>query len=352
MTDPNYASVLVVDDSPINRDLLTRHLRHDSYTIAIAESGIQALDLLQSQSFDLILLDVMMPGMDGYEVLKRVKASPEHQHIPVIMISALNDLEVTARCIELGAEDYLLKPFNRTLLAARINASLQKKRLYDLEKAYTERLRAEQEKSERLLLNILPLPVAERLKQGEQIIAESFPEVTVLFADIVDFTRRVASISPRRVVELLNDIFSTFDALAEHHGLEKIKTIGDAYMVVGGVPIPKANHAEAVADMALDMQSAIANYGADDGVPFTMRIGIHTGSVIAGVIGTKKFTFDLWGDTVNTASRMETYSLAGRIQVTEATYAHLKDHYNFETRGRMEIKGKGQMHTFFLVGKR
>ena len=211
-------------------------------------------------------------------------------------------------------------------------------------------LRLEQEKSDRLLLNILPQAIAERLKQDQSIIADTFAEVTVLFADIVGFTQISSQISPSELVSLLNEIFSTFDRLAEKHGLEKIKTIGDAYMVVGGLPMPRSDHAEAIAEMALDMQQAIADFSNSHKQDFRIRIGIHSGPVVAGVIGIKKFIYDLWGDTVNTANRMESHGLPGRIQVTSATYERLQDKYLLHSRGTIEVKGKGEMNTYFLTG--
>lgn len=212
-------------------------------------------------------------------------------------------------------------------------------------------LRHEQERSERLLLNILPKPIAEQLKQDQSAIAEQFDEVTILFTDIVDFTPLACRLSPIKLVNFLDDIFSSFDQLVERYDLEKIKTIGDAYMVVGGLPVPRSDHTEAIAEIALDMQQAIARFKGDDGKPLGLRIGIHTGTVVAGVIGRKKFVYDLWGDTVNVASRMESQGLAGGIQVTEATYERLKDKYLFKKRGTLVVKGKGEMLTYWLTGR-
>ncbi|HBC42720.1 MAG TPA: hypothetical protein DCZ88_12700 [Pseudanabaena sp.] len=227
-----------------------------------------------------------------------------------------------------------------------------------------ESLRVEQKKSERLLLNVLPLEIAERLKSLQfktnknqlnlktsgTIVADSFDEVTVLFADIVNFTEYAAAISASELVNILNEIFSEFDYLAEQYGLEKIKTVGDSYMVVGGLPVPSKDHAESIAEMALEMQSSIKKFKRGDDSHFSLRIGIHTGHAIAGVIGTKKFIYDLWGDTVNVASRMESYGIADCIQVTEVTYQLLKDKYYFEQRGMINIKGKGEMSTYLLKG--
>jgi class 3 adenylate cyclase len=298
------------------------------------------------------LLDIMMPGLNGYQVLERLKASPELRDIPVIMISALDEIDGIVRCIEMGAEDYLPKPFNPVILRARVEASLEKKRLRDREQAYLAQLRVEREKSERLLLNILPSAIAERLKEDQGVIAESFSEATILFSDVVGFTQMSALITPVELVYLLNEIFSSFDELATRHGLEKIKTIGDAYMVAAGLPERRADHAEAMAEMALDMQDALAAFNRARGTTLNIRTGINTGPVVAGIIGTSKFIYDLWGDAVNTASRMESHSTPGRIQVTAATFERLRHAYLFETRGTINIKGKGDMSTYFLLGRK
>ena len=221
----------------------------------------------------------------------------------------------------------------------------------ELEAAY-QKLTAERERSERLLLNILPRPIADRLKQEECTIADHFPEATVLFADIVGFTQLSSQISAAELVMLLNQMFSMFDQLTEQHGAEKIKTIGDAYMVVAGLPTPRSDHAAAIANLSLDMQQAIARFNVEQNQSFRIRIGINTGPVVAGVIGLKRFIYDLWGDTVNIASRMESHGLAGVIQVSETTYECLKDQYLLEKRGVIQVKGKGEMTTYLLTGKR
>jgi class 3 adenylate cyclase len=209
----------------------------------------------------------------------------------------------------------------------------------------------ERQKSERLLLNVLPASIAGRLKETDDVIADAFAEVTVLFADLVDFTRRSQQIAPQQVVRFLNELFSVFDQLAQQRGLEKIKTIGDAYMVVGGLPDPRPDHAEAVAEMALAMREEVARRADPSGRPLAVRIGIDTGPVVAGVIGTSKFSYDLWGDAVNTASRMESGGVAGCIQVTARTYQRLQSGYRFERRGPIQVKSKGAMVTYFLVGR-
>jgi adenylate cyclase len=346
------AHVLVVDDNEDIREMLCFQIELDGHQVVRAEHGRRALELMRARPFDLVLLDIMMPYMNGYELLEHLKADATLRHIPVIVISAFDDLNSIVRCINLGAEDYLFKPFNTVLLKARVDSCLEKKRLRDQEQAYLKQLEAEQEKSEQLLLNLLPEPVAQRLKQGDRVIADSFADVTVLFADIINFTQLSSHLSPEELVDLLNRVFSQFDRLTEKHGLEKIKTIGDAYMVVGGLPRPRQDHVQAVAAIALDMLETIEQLNAQNGHRLEIRIGINSGPVIAGVIGQKKFSYDLWGDTVNIASRMESQGLAGRIQVTLAVYDRLQDKYLFQERGAVQIKGKGTMTTYLLTGRK
>lgn len=214
-----------------------------------------------------------------------------------------------------------------------------------------EALVREQDTAERLLLNVLPKEIAERLKQQPAVIADGYPEVSVLFADIAGFTTLSERLPADELVAMLDEIFSAFDRLTERHGLEKIKTIGDAYMVAGGLPQPKADHARAIAELALDMRDAL------DALPcarvhgLTMRIGIHTGPVVAGVIGQRKFSYDMWGDTVNVASRMESHGAPGAIQLSDATYRQLGGAYELEPRGAITVKGKGEMQTYWLKGR-
>jgi class 3 adenylate cyclase len=212
-------------------------------------------------------------------------------------------------------------------------------------------LMAERERSELLLRNILPDPIAERLKETSERIAEAHPEVTVLFADIAGFTKLSEGMDAAEIVEILDDLFRRFDALARDRGLEKIKTIGDAYMVAAGVPVARPDHAEAAADMALAMLDEVDRAHAPDGPKLGIRIGIDSGPVVAGVIGQERFAYDLWGDTVNTASRMESSGITGSIQVTARTHRRLETSFRFERRGVISVKGKGEMETYLLRGR-
>ena len=340
-TSAPASRILVVDDNAANRDLLSRRLQREGYRVTSAIDGADALARIAAESFDLVLLDLMMPGISGFEVLSRLKAGESTRHLPLIMISALDELDSTVRCIAAGAEDYLPKPFNPVLLRARIGACLERKRLLD-------ELHDEKERSEALLLNILPRSIVDRMRRGETVIADRVAEATVLFSDLVDFTSLAARSSPEETVALLGDVFSRFDALAARHGLEKIKTTGDGYMVAGGVPEERTDHAVAVVEMALAMLDAVETAGRTVGQPLRLRIGLNTGALIAGVLGTHKFVYDVWGDTVNTAKRMESYGLPGRVHVSAATRRALGDAFCFEPRGPLEVKGKGSMETYFV----
>jgi class 3 adenylate cyclase len=210
---------------------------------------------------------------------------------------------------------------------------------------------AERARAERLLHNMLPESIAERLQKRPGPVGDRFEDVTVLFADIVGFTQLSQRVAPEDLVRFLNTLFTRFDRVAEQHGLEKIKTVGDGYLAVGGLPSPRADHAAAVAEMALDLMTIAAAIVDPEGKPVKLRIGIQTGPAVAGVIGVKKLTYDVWGDTVNTASRLESHGVPGRIQVGEACYQRLRDRYRFEARGAIDVKGKGEIRAYFLVGR-
>lgn len=360
--DPIFASfsILVVDDSRTLRRILIRELNSLGFqNIIEAADGLEALETVRSKQVDLMLLDMEMPELDGLGVLTELKSDDIYKSLPIIVISGADQFEKTIKCIEIGAEDYLPKPFDPILLRARIFSSLEKKRLRDLDQQHLEMLNKEKElleveqlKTEKLMLNILPRPIADRLKRGEKNISGSYPDVTILFSDLVGFTKMSSQTSATDLVKLLNDLFSRFDKRADALGVEKIKTIGDAYMAVAGLPIPRPDHAALCAELALGMFEDLKAFNLENGKELNMRIGLNSGPVVAGVIGYTKFSYDLWGNTVNTASRMESTSKPGRVQVSPATYEVIKDQYIFEDGGLMECKGLGEILTHLLVSQK
>jgi len=324
--------VLVVDDEEQNRSLLRDPLEARGYTVTEAENGSEALDKAVRNCPDVILLDLMMPGMDGFEVCRRLKKQDATAPIPILMVTALSDRKERLMGIQAGANDFLNKPVDIQDVILRVCNAVYTKQLFD-------QLQAEREKSERLLRNMLPLAIAERMKKGEMDIADTYPEVTVLLADLVGFTTLAAHIPPDQVVFLLNEIFSAFDVLVEQHGLIKIKTIGDAYMVAGGIASPDSGHVEAAAGLALAMKQEIERFNAQYNTSMRIRVGINTGPVVAGVIGRKTFAYDLWGDTVNIACQLESLGPPGAIQVSEITFERLKAKYRFDGNHRIATKG-------------
>ncbi|HEY9735602.1 MAG TPA: adenylate/guanylate cyclase domain-containing protein [Trichocoleus sp.] len=493
MDEAFQTNLLIVDDDTASRKPLARLLIHEGFVVRELQSGEEVFEAIADTSPDLILLDILLPDTDGYEICRRLKGNATARDIPVIFFSALGGSLDKVKAFEAGAADYVTKPFQPQEVLARVrnqvnlyrqrrqlsqqNALLleevrerkqveqalraaetkyrsifenstagifktteggayisvnpalaqmygygspeemmgmvtnidcqvyvQPKRRDELT-AYLKRyakiqdaesevfrkdgstfwisediwavyddggqflyyegivhdiserrqmeteLRQQRQQADRLLINILPYQIAQRLKVGTRTIAESFDQVSVLFADLVDFTAASSEMTPRELVKLLNEIFSIFDQLAVSHSLEKIKTIGDAYMVAGGLPTARSDHTVSIARMALDMQEAIQHFQRPDGSPFQLRIGINTGPVVAGVIGRRKFAYDLWGDTVNIASRMEATGEPQRIQVTPELYECLKDEFIFEKRGFVIVKGRGQMMTYWLVGQ-
>jgi class 3 adenylate cyclase/CheY-like chemotaxis protein len=342
--------ILVVDDNESNRDLLRRRLVLEGHEVIVAESGRRGLAMLEEQPVDLILLDLLMPDMNGIEVLERLKRDERWHEIPVIMISGLQESDAAIRCIEAGAEDYLSKPFNLVLLRARISACLERKRWREREQGYLARLREEKERSDGLIRNILPEAVVLRLNGGETDIADRFDTASILFADIVGFTPAAAAMTPGGLVARLDRVFSEFDGLAVRIGVEKIKTIGDAYMAAAGIPEPRADHAGAIVEFAVGLLDIMAQI--DEGEqPLRLRIGIHSGPVVAGIIGRHKFIYDVWGDTVNVASRLESQGLPNRIQVSKPVRDAVAPRYAFERRGSISLKGRGRTPTYLLVHK-
>jgi adenylate cyclase len=352
------ARILIVDDQVANIILLEQMLSEAGYTAVTSTRSPQKVCELHLQfRYDLILLDLLMPEMDGFQVMTGLKQIETDGYLPVLVITAQPDHKL--RALKAGAKDFVSKPLDLAEVLIRVYNMLEIRLLHLETKRLYEQLLREQRISERLLLNVLPQSVAQSLQGRTEItaescppiLAESFPEVSVLFADIVGFSKFSEGLSPEILVGILNDIFSRFDAIADARGLEKIKTIGDSYMAAAGLPVPVADHAVRAAHMALDMLEVMEGFNRQSLYKLKLRIGLNTGAVVAGVIGQRKFLYDLWGDVVNTASRMESHGLPGRIQVTDATRERLGTPFVFQERGTIEVKGKGAMHTWFLESR-
>src|SRR5262244_2232195 len=326
--------ILIVDDNEDNRYTLELMLASDGYErVASAASGNEAIALIEKEKFSLILLDLMMPDLNGDEVLKVIKSDPDKRDISVVMISA---------------EDYLPKPFNPTILRARIGAALRRHSLRALENEYLGKIENEKRHSENLLRNILPAEIVTRLRNGESNIADHFDDATVIFADVVGFGKITARMKAFEIVACLNQLFSEFDRLAEDAGIEKIKTIGDNYMAVAGIPTPCSNHARMAAKFALEMVAATGRWRSRLPVPFPIRVGLHSGPVMAGVIGTRKFAYDVWGDTVNIAARLEAASQPNRVLASAATVKGLGSDYSFDGPHKIDNKEERVLEAFFL----
>jgi adenylate cyclase len=339
--------ILIVDDTAANRDLLSRRLRRDGHAVVAASSGEEALSILDRQEFDLVLADVLMPVMNGIELLGQLKSDRRFREIPVVMVSGLTDDDAVARCIKAGAEDYLRKPINPVLLRARIAACLERRRWRALENQYLAQIEFEKERANTLLHAVLPKQVVKRLADGEEVIADRIDMVTIIFADIVNFTEFAARTPAAALVRRLGDLFTRFDALADQYGIEKIKTIGDAYMAAAGLPDPRADHALAAVAFAKALLAETSG-DLDCGPPLLLRIGIHSGPVIAGLIGRKRFAYDVWGHTVNVASRMESCGIPGRIQISQTTFDALGEGRVTARREIIDIRGIGKYTTYLL----
>ncbi|MDZ4669975.1 MAG: adenylate/guanylate cyclase domain-containing protein [Phototrophicales bacterium] len=482
-------TILVVDDTEVNLTLIENLLTYSGYTILTARDGQDALTIMQQQTIQLLIVDWMMPRMDGIELIRAIRAQFPEPYRYIIMLTGRQERDAVVTGLGAGADDFVTRPFNSRELEARVaigvriielenrmrdlvlvterskqiweattdsivqliclvdrdglvlrsNGVVENWRLssmyeaaglslsklmgkvykdagkkladawdvakeklahgleydfecrddqlgyyfdvhyqpinpfgglFEQEEAFaavsiqdiTERkqlelnlqqanaqLAIERDKSDDVLVNMLPRPIAERLKSGEKTIAEYHENTTVMFADLVGFTPLTAALAPRQLMEILNTVFSTFDVLTQRHGTEKIKTIGDSYMVVAGIPNPLPDHAQSIAKLALAMIRIMKSLSEHIGIVLELRIGIDSGHVVAGVIGSVKFSYDLWGDVVNTASRMESTGQGGKIQVTEAVYHLLKDQFKLEKRGLVDVKGKGKILTYWLV---
>jgi len=339
------AAILLVDDNEDNRYTLSRRLEREGYrNLTAAVDGREALERLVADPFDLVLLDVMMPELDGIEVLARMKADPELRHIPVIMISAASELDRIVRCIELGAEDYLPKPFNRVLLRARVAACLDRKRLHDREAVHLAEIEAQRRRADELLHAILPAPAVGELKATRAVRPRRHEDVTVLVADVIGFTAFCESRAPEEVVANLDLLALAFEELAARHGLEKIKTVGDALMATAGLLV--ANRDPVMAALRCAAASVEAAQGLP--APWGLRVGVHVGPVVAGIVGRQKFSFDIWGDTVNVAARLAAHGASSGVHLSPAARERVRGRVRVSSLGLIPIKGKDKMKVLRL----
>lgn len=325
--------VLVVDDTIENIDVIVELLK-DQYKVKVATNGVKALKVVDSKPPDLILLDIMMPEMDGYEVIKKLKANPLTKEIPVIFLTGKTEVADETKGFELGAVDYISKPFNSSVVKARVNTHME--------------LVSQRKKTEQLLENILPQKVISDLKETGSSKPDLFQNVSILFSDFVGFTDLSSGIDPETLISELSDIFTAFDEIIEKNGCERIKTIGDAYLAVCGMPNEDPDHAINLVNAALEIVDYLKKRNSSSKLQWKNRIGIHSGPVVGGIVGVKKYLYDIFGDAVNTASRAETASEPLKITVTQSTFDLLSDTFKSTPRGPIELKGKGEVELYFV----
>ena len=352
-------NILIVDDRPENVFSLESMLADEDRVFFKAFSGNEALKIAYKENLSLILLDVQMPEMDGFETAELLKANNKTKNVPIIFVTAINkETKYILRGLDEGAVDYLFKPLETQITRAKVAVLLkfyQQKKLLEEQsfqlKQKNEIITRENKRSEELLLNILPYKVAEELKQKGETEAKQFDKVSVLFTDFVGFTGISEKLSPRELVAEIHLCFTAIDIIVERNGLEKIKTIGDAYLAVCGLPNEDKDHAKKVVtasrEILLFMESHKKSLGDSVGLK-DICIGIHSGGVVAGIVGVKKFVYDIWGDTVNTAARMEQNSLPGKINISSATYELVKNDFNCMHRGKIKAKNKGEIDMYFV----
>jgi adenylate cyclase len=337
--------ILIVDDEPYNIDYLEQELEDLQYDTISAVNGQEALNKVATESPDVVLLDIMMPIMDGFEVLSRLKADRKTRDIPVIVISAMDDMGSTVQGIELGAEDYLPKPFDPVLLQARLSNSLVKKRWSDLERQYLQQIESEKKRADELLHVILPDAVVSELKATDTVKPRVFDNVAVLFADVVGFTPFTESHSAGEVVENLQQLVVAYEKLVVQQRVQKIKTIGDAFMAAAGLFESVENPTLNCLRCGLEMISIARQLTAG----WRMRVGIHVGPVVGGIVGSRQYLFDLWGDTVNTAQRIESHGAANAVNLSQSAWEAVAGECQAESLGLIDVKGKGPLEIFRVV---
>jgi len=354
--DFHKAHILLADDSKYIRRFITREIEEQGYTSDAFTNGQELLDYLHNNNKgDIIILDNHMPVKDGITTLKELKNDSKLKNLPVLFLSATTDKEQVVKALELGADDYIAKPFNNDEFIARIRVHLRidilKKQLYDknrmLEKMNKE-IEAEKVKTDRLLFNTLPRKIVEDLKKYGKTEPETFKDVTVFLSDIVSFTKLSASIEPVVLINELNEMFTEFDNIMESNQCERIKTIGDAYLAVCGMPEKNPEHAKNLINAAIDIVNYLKERNKTAKIPWFIRIGIHTGNVVGGIVGITKYIYDIFGDTINTTARMESNSEPMKINISETTYNIVSENYKFIAREPIEAKGKGLMNMYFV----
>jgi len=298
---------------------------------------------MSESPFDLVLLDIMMPVLNGYEVLEEMREDPRLRHIPVIVISAIDEIESTVKCIKLGAEDYLSKPFNPVLLRARVGACLEKKRLRDQEQEYLKQIEDEKKRADDLLEVILPKSIAEELKRTNEVKPRRYESAVVLFADIVGFTEYCDQRAPDEVLDKLQEMVYAFEGLVSEHSLLKLKTIGDSFMAAAGLlnddTDPKIDPVLNSVRCGLAMISSLDSLK----LGWNIRVGIHTGPLVAGVVGHRQYLFDVWGDTVNTASRIEEHGKPGAVNLSRQAWEKVSSYFECASTQTVAVKGKGDL---------
>ncbi len=335
-------TVLVVDDNEANRDVLGRYLTRQGHRVEFAVDGQEALEKISPGSHDLILLDILMPEIDGREVLRRLRDGGLLADTPVIVISAMDDIRAVAECIKLGAEDCLRKPFDPVLLRARVRAGLEKKRLREREHAYLEEIKQGKERADQLLHLLYPAKIVEELKSTGRVRPRHYQHVAVFFADLVGFTAYCQEQEPEAVLDNLQIVDDAFEELTLEHGLEKIKTIGDAFMAASGLVRRTEQPVLECVRCGLDFVRRLEG----SQLPWSVRVGIHAGPLIAGVVGRRKCLFDVWGATVNTAARVESNGDPGSVNVSEAAWLEVQSSCEGHSLGQRQMKGIGALEIF------
>jgi CheY-like chemotaxis protein len=341
--------LLVVDDNAMNRDLLSRQLARQGYIVLTASEGNEALELLRSQTVDLILLDVFMPGMDGVETLRKLKADEKLQEIPVLMLSSLDEVDGALRCIEMGAEDYLSKPVKPAILEVRIAANLELHRMRERERVYEERVVADEGFIEELLLSAFPEEVAERVRVGDSEVADVVPEATVLSCHIRGLSAPASSAALRQGLRALREVGVAVETLARGHGLETIIWRPDGFVAVSGAPSPVEDHTERAAALGRAFLAQLSTLSSPEGGPIRLGLGLHSGPVVAAALGGDRLRYEVWGEGVKTADSVARAAPDGALLVSPPVHARLRDSYSFEAKKVRDIAGV-QMRTYVFRG--